>query len=460
MKDLDALVLRARAIASILLGAIDGGKNILVLGHIDADGQISSALLAREIERRGGRFVLRVVSEMDDELIDRLAKEDYEFYVICDLGAGESKTLREKLGERFVIVDHHQIPEHEIGDPHILNPWCFGYDGGREACSSTMAYYLAKEMDGRATGLAWEAVVGALADRQDRGEGRALNSLNRLVVEDAVKEGSLKVERALLLPGMASRPIHKSLSLLMEPYLPGLSGDEGSCLSFLDSIGLKLKEGERWRSLSELSEDEKKLLLNSLTPYIRGDTSGLVGEVYELVREEEGSMLRDTRGFSTLLNACGRMGRQDLSFSILFGDRSRWLREAEGVLLEYRRTLGSYMREVLGGDRMRDLGPFRFVDGSGLIEWDILGPLTSMLASVRELEGKPIVASSSPKGGYVKLSARLTRGSGPVNLGAIMRKVAEGLGGWGGGHREAAGGKVGEDELERFIEALKAECRG
>ncbi len=456
MRDLDALLLRARAISARLLEAIDGGKNILVLGHLDADGQVASALISREIERRGGRFVLRVVSEMDDELLEELAREDYDFYVICDLGAGVSDKLRDRLGDRFVVIDHHQIPEREVGDPYILNPWCFGYDGGRDACSSTMAYYLTKEMDGRATGLAWEAVVGALADRQDE-EGRALASLNRMVVEDAVKEGSLRVGRGLLLPGMASRPIHKSLSLLMDPYLPGLSGDEGSCLSFLNSIGLKLKEGERWRTLSELSEGEEKLLLNSLTPYVRGDLSRLIGEVYELVREEEGSPLRDAREFSTLLNACGRMGRQDLSFSVLFGDRSERLREAEQVMLEYRMKLASYMEEVLRGDRVRDLGPFRFVDGSGLVEWDMLGPLASMLGSVREFEGKPVVASSSPKGGYVKLSARATRGSGPVNLGSIMKKVAEGLGGWGGGHKEAAGAKVREEELERFIEMLRAE---
>ena len=180
----------------------------------------------------------------------------------------------------------------------------------------------------------------------------------------------------------------------MDPYLPGLSGDEGSCLSFLNSIGLKLKEGERWRTLSELSEGEEKLLLNSLTPYVRGDLSRLIGEVYELVREEEGSPLRDAREFSTLLNACGRMGRQDLSFSVLFGDRSERLREAEQVMLEYRMKLASYMEEVLRGDRVRDLGPFRFVDGSGLVEWDMLGPLASMLGSVREFEGKPVVALS------------------------------------------------------------------
>ena len=56
MRDLDALLLRARAISARLLEAIDGGKNILVLGHLDADGQVASALISREIERRGGRL--------------------------------------------------------------------------------------------------------------------------------------------------------------------------------------------------------------------------------------------------------------------------------------------------------------------------------------------------------------------------------------------------------------------
>ena len=96
------------------------------------------------------------------------------------------------------------------------------------------------------------------------------------------------------------------LEYSQDPYLPGLSGNEDACIAFLKEIGIRLG-GERWRRWIDLSQEEKA---NLVTAIIRkGLRSGLdnvklerlIGEVYVLLSEQEGTELRDASEYSTLL---------------------------------------------------------------------------------------------------------------------------------------------------------------
>ena len=79
-----------------------------------------------------------------------------------------------------MVVDHHQVPEEDASHPRLINAWNYGYDGGEEACSSTMAYAFAKALDERGNNdLSALALVGALGDRQDKGPDRSLGGLNK-----------------------------------------------------------------------------------------------------------------------------------------------------------------------------------------------------------------------------------------------------------------------------------------
>jgi single-stranded DNA-specific DHH superfamily exonuclease len=64
----------------------------------------------------------------------------------------------------------------------------------------------------------------------------------------------------------------------------------------------------------------------------------LIGYVYTLAREDKRSLLRDAREFSTMLNACGRIGRAGAGIALCMGDRNTALSTGEEIMSTYKMT--------------------------------------------------------------------------------------------------------------------------
>src|SRR5207245_1464869 len=77
------------------------------------------------------------------------------------------------LGDDWIVVDHHQIPQEEFDDERVINAWKCDIDGGLDVSAGGMAYLVSKALHKENTDLAWIAVVAALGDRQDRGEKKS-----------------------------------------------------------------------------------------------------------------------------------------------------------------------------------------------------------------------------------------------------------------------------------------------
>ena len=93
------------------------------------------------------------------------------------------------LGEKWIVLDHHRIPDSEHDHQRVINAWRYGIDGGMEICAGGMAYLAAVALDRNNADLAPMAVVAALGDRQDQGDKRSLVGKN-LEISDAAKSRS------------------------------------------------------------------------------------------------------------------------------------------------------------------------------------------------------------------------------------------------------------------------------
>ncbi len=461
MNRFDELEKRAGEIGSRLVQLIKDGKTILVVGHLDADGITSSSVIGKAIQRKKGRFIIRIYGEMTREILEELREGEYDFHIFCELGAGMVKEIEDVLGEKWLILDHHQIPPEEMSLKHILNAWQFGFDGGREISAAGVAYFVAKAVDEKNVDLSWLPVVAMVADRQDQGEKRSVFGLNRKILDDAVKAGVVKVGVDLLLYGRETKPVHEALASTTTPFIPGLSGNRDVCLATLASTGLQLKQNGRWRTLSEFTDDEKKKVVESVIPYLfqtetaSDAVNSLIGEVYTLEKEDEHSSLRDAREFGTLLNACGRMKQSGVGVSICLADRSQALQDGERVLSDYRRILSRMIQVILEDEsRVVEKEGFNMVVGDGLVDEDLLGSLTSILSGVAKFETKVLLARTATAGHY-KFSLRRPPGvDSSLNLGLIIQELSPVYGGAGGGHEAAAGCKIPMSQLKVFLKAL------
>jgi len=462
MADLEGLLARYRSLAPDVTRVIRSGKRIMIVTHIDADGLCSGSTVFAALMRKGANATLRTIPDLDSRAIAELDTQNFDFYIFTDLGSSLVEEIGAAFQGRCLVLDHHQIQEKDAANPSVVNSWRYGFDGGNEACSSAMAYFFASAVDPTNDDLSPLAVVGALADRQDTGPGRSLTGLNRAAMEDAQARGLLTVTRDLMFTGRETRPIHEAIALTSTPFLKGLTGSKDAALAALHQSGLTLKDGGTWRTISSLSPEEKmkltEVIASTLGP-VDGATeamASLVGETYTFEFEDPFTPLRDAREFGTLLNACGRMGAAGTGISICLGDRTEALKAAMKTLADYRsginKALGALTSEP---SRLEQHGIVILVNGEGIVDEKLLGPVISILTSSPEFKDKVVVGSAESRDSDLKISSRVGDAfAGNVNLGVIMREAAEAVDGVGGGHAMAAGAKIPSSKAESFSKAV------
>jgi DNA-binding PadR family transcriptional regulator len=92
----------------------------------------------------------------------------------------------------------------------------------------------------------------------------------RSVMKMPVKE----VMEDLIFFGRESRPMYKSISVTTEPYLPGLSGEDDAVISLLVKAGIALKEDDRWRTIGDLTVEEKQNIFAAVMQKLISDGQG------------------------------------------------------------------------------------------------------------------------------------------------------------------------------------------
>lgn len=450
---------------------VEGGNEVAIITHLDADGITSGSIMAMALRRMGARFSLRTVSDLNSSVVEKMKADGRDFYVITDLGGGWASHLRKALGDKWVIIDHHEITEEEIltdDGGQILNPWKFGIDGGREVSAGGMAYMVASALDFKNRDLSAIAVVSAVADRQDQGDKKSFFGLNAEILKTAQSLGLVSVDLDIILTGRETRPVHEALAYTLFHYIDGLTWNTEACYLLLKNAGIKLKDdGGRWRALAEFSQEEKSTIVEAVAKFVDSSDKrvsdilldDLIGYVYTLSREDKRSQLRDAREFSTMLNACGRIGKAGVGIAMCLGDRNMALSAGEEIMDMYKMTLRNNISTIFSEKwRLADDGKTTFVNGDGILEEGMLGAVSTLLSGSPSLRGRLLFVRTLAKEGTYKFSSRKCLDcKSQANLGVIMRQCSNALNGAGGGHSAAAGCSIPSSALDDFIAGIKAE---
>ena len=440
---------------------IKSKKSISVTTHIDCDGLTSGSIITKALIRAGAKCTLRTSKEFSQNVIDSLKQDSRDFHIVTDLGGGFANNLDQALGEEWIVLDHHQISETEHENPRVINAWKYGIDGGTEICAGGMAYLAAMSLDEKNSDLSSVVVVAALGDRQDQGERKSFTGKNFEIANTAKELGLLDIDLDLLLVGRETRPLPDALAFTSQPFIEGLTWNRDTCLSLLNSSGIQLKDGGRWRVPAELNEDEKRKVIEEITKFTSGKNatdimSELIGYTYTFPREDRRSFLRDGREFSTMLNSCGRISKSGVGIAICMGDRNKILREGETILSEYRKLIREYMN-VLTNERWRisESETCVMVNGEGIVPETMTGTISSLIAGSPHNSGKIIILRTKGEENTIKFSSRKSFGcKSPINLSELMKTGAEKFNGFGGGHDGAAGAKITKDKLNDFLDYL------
>ena len=306
------------------------------------------------------------------------------------------------------------------------------------------------------------AVVSALGDRQDQGERKSFTGKNFEIANTAKELDLVEIDLDLLLVGRETRPLPDALAFTSQPFIEGLTWNRDTCLSLLNSSGIKLKEEGRWRVPAELNEEEKRQVIEAITKFTSGKNSTeimseLIGYTYTFPREDRRSFLRDGREFSTMLNSCGRINRAGVGMAVCMGDRNKILREGETILTDYRKMIREYMN-ILTNERWRisESETCVMVNGEDIVPETMTGTISSLIAGSPKNSGKIVILRTKGEENTIKFSSRKSFScKSEINLSDLMRTGAKQFDGIGGGHDAAAGAKITKDKLDGFLNYLE-----
>jgi len=441
---------------------IKSKKSISITTHIDCDGLTSGSIIAKALIREGANCTLRTSKEFSKNIVESFKTDSRDFHIVTDLGGGFAKELNQTLGEDWIVLDHHQISEEEKDNQNVINAWKYGIDGGSEICAGGMAYLAAMALNEKNSDLSEIAVVSALGDRQDQGERKSFTGKNFEIANTAKELGLVEIDLDLLLVGRETRPLAEAIAFTSQPFIEGLTWNKETCLSILKSSGIKLKEEGRWRVPAELTEEEKKLVIKTITDFSPDKNttevmSELIGYTYTFPKEDKRSFLRDGREYSTMLNSCGRINRSGVGMAICMGDRNQVLTEGEGILTDYRKKIKEYMN-ILSNERWRisENKNCIMVNGEDIVPETMTGTISSLIAGSPKNVGKIVILRTRGEANTIKFSSRKSFGcKSKINLSELMRTGAEKFDGIGGGHNAAAGAKITKDKLDEFLKYLE-----
>jgi RecJ-like exonuclease len=422
---------------SVIIGA---EKPVRIISHYDADGLCAASLLGITLRRAGIDFHISISRALDAGRIAELKKENNELLAFCDMGSGQIDIIEKSLeGTTVVIFDHH-YPLRESTKVHQVNPHFTDIDGTQEACASTVLFLFSIGVSRDNWDLFHIALAGAIGDKQHLG---GLKGLNMKLLDAAASKGLVTVSRELLLD---STHLFECLYETLEPYFTGISGRRDGVEKFLKKAGL---EGSA--TLGGLAPEMKSKLKSLLALKIisqgakRDIVEGLISDRYWSETKKA-----DIREFSSLVNACGRMGKEEAGIGYCMGDGES-VAEAIKIRNEYRAKVrdGLLKLEREGPKKKRHIQYFNSPDPS------IAGSHAGVAMMYFIDQEKPVLALSRV-GKELRVSTRgtphlISRG---LDLAAACRSVSEVVGGHGGGHDIAAGATIPFDKEEEFLDKM------
>ncbi len=423
-----------------LSGLRRGGEPVRLVSHYDADGLCAAGILSRTLLRANIPFHTTIAHQIDQPLIDLLKGHPFPWTVFSDMGSGALE-LVEKLDGGLVIIDHHQ-PLRESRRAAQLNCHLWGIDGTFEACASTLALMAAVSLDEANWDLAGIACAGAIGDRQHQPAWRGLNAE---IMAFSEKAGHLRTRKGLVMEGA---DLLGALAQNNEPYFRGVSGNPDGARSLVEAAGLSPAATLKELDESEVSALSSLLVLNLL----RGGVSEEFSRAVMVDRHWVSGFDTDANELSAVVNACGRLGQEDLGLAVCLGGRQA-LAEARSVREQYRGRITKGMLELEGKGITRKNNIQYFYSDNA----QMAGAFAALVMNYLFPGHLPTI-SLSREGQSIKVSARGTRPlvAKGLDLAKACRQAASRQGGDGGGHSIASGATVPLGSEIAFLDALDA----
>ncbi|MEK6848907.1 MAG: DHH family phosphoesterase, partial [Nanoarchaeota archaeon] len=336
-------------------------SGVQIVSHFDTDGITSASIITKALKKKDVRFNLRILKQLEKSSLLELKKMPTLF---LDLGSGSLKEISSHL-PYSLILDHHEIPSEIPENISLINPHL---SSNEPISSAGISYLFAKEIVGKDKELATLAVIGMIGDMLDQEVSR----LNKQILDDS--EATIK--RGLLLYP-STRPVNKALEYSSNIFIPNVTGNSEGALELVRNLDIG-RNGKGYKSLMELDEEEHSRLLTEIMLRIgnKQTEKKIIGNIYLLKFLDK---LEDGRDISSMINACSRMDRYDLSLCLCLG--SQKIKEsAETLYASYKQHIVSALRFVSESEKISGKR-YTIINAKDKIKDTIIGTIASIISN-------------------------------------------------------------------------------
>ncbi len=428
-------------VAAELVLSYPKSTRIRVVSHYDADGISAAGILCTALYREGFDFHATLMRNPFNKGLERLTKEKNELIIFSDMGSAQIKTI-EKMGCKAIIFDHHQyLTTKSKKNVLQINANLCEIDGNYEACGATLCFSFAKTLNTENKDLASLALAGAIGDKQHIG---GMKGFNKQILEDALKNGFIKEHTSIKLYGES---IFDALYFSIDPYYAGFSGNKDEIESFLEKLKL-----DKDTKLVDIDNDKMTQLQSFLL--FKLIKTGCQKNILDIAIRKRffSEMLGcELERFADLLDACGKNRHRGVGLSLCLSDKNTFV-EAEKIEKEYKQKILTALIELeAGGMKETDAMRYFYSESSSL------GGVVAGIAINYIFDEKKPLFSLARKKDEIHVSCRGNRKlvKNGLDLGGAMKKASSEIGGFGGGHKIAAGATVAIDKEKEFLEKVE-----
>jgi hypothetical protein len=283
----------------LLVKEFESPSNVFIVVKTSLDGIIASSILSRALERKEINFNLRFINKLDSQTIQEINNVKADFKFILDSGTQFIDELND-----FFVFGRGQVKE---DNPRLINPYLF-FDDRKKATVSSLVYLFVKSLHRTNVDLIDLAMLGIVAD------GCFLEGLNLEIEREAVENGFVNKKRSLDLNTDHSAPLFKGLADSFFPFVPRISGSQEKSGEFLRSLGIKIKEDGKVKSLFDLNDDELVKLSQGINNKRFGKGEVKIKELYKFTKSN--SEIFDLIEFNNCLSACLRDYKPSVAYSL------------------------------------------------------------------------------------------------------------------------------------------------
>ena len=413
---------------------------IRIISHYDADGISAAGILCNALYRQGYDFHASLMRNPFNKGLDRVASEKNDLIIFSDMGSAQIKSI-EKLDCSSIIFDHHQAINSDVPKNIVqINSNLCGIDGNYEACGSTLCYYFAKILNEKNRDLASYALAGAIGDKQHIG---GMKGFNEEILKDALNNGLIKEQVGIKLYG---NTIFDALYYSIDPYYLDLSGNENEILKLLKKLNI-----DRNASISDINLDAMKQLQSFLLfKLIKAGCQKNILDIAIRKRYFSKTLGCELERFSDLLDSCGKFNHRGIGLSLCFQNSDVFL-EAEKIEKDYKQKILNYLHELEDGGVKEKSSMRYFYSKSSSLGGVVAGSAINYI-----LDDKKPLFSLARKDDEIHVSCRGNRKlvEYGLDLGGAMKIVTSEIGGFGGGHKIAAGATIQLDKEKDFLEKV------